>query len=204
MAPWLDFQTRFNHGLLTELQAIDLPGRDRAVQELARRLELVHDRLGECHYKVESILARPPAPASSDPAAEAAEIIFIQSRMPEPPGHALVLSGGEAAAEVLKEIGYTVLQAPAAEVYDLPLQAGAFRVILALGSADCERSPVWSPGGAAARAAVARLLAPNGRAFGSIRYASTGGLSVLNRASAPLRVVDHLEADDVAVWSAEA
>jgi hypothetical protein len=204
MAPWLDFQTRFNHGLLAELQALDLPGRDRAIQELARRLELLHDRLSECHYKVESILARPPAPASSNPTAEAAESIFVQTRMPEPPGHALVLSGGAAAVAVLEEVGYTVLRAPAAEVYDLPLQSGAFRVILALGSTDCERSLLWSPGGAAARVAVARLLAPNGRAFGSVRCAYTGEQSFLNRSSAPLHVVDYQEMDRGAVWAAEA
>jgi hypothetical protein len=203
-APWLDFQTRFNHSLLTELQAIDLPGQDQAIHELHQRLESLQDRVSECHYKVESFLARSPVPAASDPQLDAAVNVFIQTRMPEPPGHALVLSGGAAAVGMLRDIGYIVLQAPAAEVYDLPLKAGAFRVILALGSAENEPTPLWSPGGAAARAAVARLLAPNGRVFGSTRREDTGRSVDLNRASAPLQVVDQLETNGIAVWSAQA
>jgi hypothetical protein len=203
-APWLDFQTRFNHSLLAELQAIDLPGQDQAIHELHQRLESLQDRVSECHYKVESFLARLPVPAASHPQQVAALNGFVPTRIPQPPGHALVLSGGVAAVGILRGIGYTVLQAPAAEVYDLPLKSGAFRVILALGSAEDKQVSLWSPGGAAARAAVARLLAPSGRVFGSVRSVHNVGAAVVSGATAPLRVVDHQETDGLAVWAAEA
>jgi hypothetical protein len=203
MAPWHEIQTRFNHALLSELQAIDLAGRDRTVQELIRRIEELQGRVNECHYKIESSLARPPVLAQSNPEVEAAESVFVQTRMPEPPGHALVLSGGPTTVRVLKDIGYTVLHAPVADMYDLPLQAGAFRIILALDPAENERSLLWSPNGAAARAAVSRLLAPTGRVFGSIRIMYASGLAALSRTAAPLRIVDHMATNGVTIWAAE-
>jgi hypothetical protein len=105
---------------------------------------------------------------------------------------------------MLRDVGYTIVHAPAAEVRDLPLQPASFRVILALRSAETGRATIWAPGGAAARAATARLLAPNGRIFGSDRNDQLTSISAGSQASAPLRILDQAVDGGIAVWAAAA
>jgi hypothetical protein len=193
IAPWLDQQTRFNHALLAELQARFQFSPTVELHDFVRRLQ---DRVNEYALRVERLSGassgeRPP------PAPDAVEDVFVQTRLPAPPGTAVVLSDGAVGPTpaVLAAIGFSVLHATAADLAALPLHPASVRVVLALG---CEG--VWAPDGRTVRAAVAAALTPGGRVFGSRR--AGGGPAA--EGCAPLRLTDHTHADGVTVWAAEA
>lgn len=146
--PWLDLQTKYNHALLAELQARSQPAPPPAAPpaDLYALLRRLQDRLNECHHKIETLSAGRAGEADRKPQpADALEDVFIQTRMPDPPGAALVLGDNAYTPGVLEAVGYTVLHAPAADLAALPLKAGAFRVVLALGHGGTESS-LWAAG----------------------------------------------------------
>jgi hypothetical protein len=204
MNPWLDHQTRFNHTLLTELQAVVRPPAPPPLTDVYDTIRRLQDRLNECHHKVEQALLGAAAASRPADGADAAEDVFIQTRMPDPPGTALVLADNALTPAVLKAVGFTVLTASAADLAALPLKAGAFRVVLALGRGGPDDASLWSANAWATRAAVLELLGPSGRVFGSIRDAAPPTADALAKLCDPLRLIDHTTTDSGAVWAAGA
>lgn len=210
--PWLDHQTRFNHQLTATLQA-QLAEVYRHLQLVTWRLNevtrgqppLLHaleGRVNECFYEVSRLRTGDPGAAVEVDAAWAAEETFLQTRMPDPPGRALVLAADGVAPPTLAAFGYSVLTASPADAADLPLQDGSLRLAVALDRGGPDARSVWSADGRPAREALARLLTRHGRAVGSVRDAAATIDADVARLCAPLRVVEVSRADGVVIWAA--
>ena len=209
MGPWLDHQTRFNHTLTATVQAQSAEvlhqlrmlnrrsnevtaGFPAAVQALERRVN-------EFFHELTTLRASNTVADSTTHAA--AEEVFLQTRMPEPPGLALILSAGRAVPPVVPAAGYAVMVAPP-DAAVLPLTDHSIRLAVALDRDGWNAAAVWGDD-PAPRVTLARVLSHGGRVVGSLR--SDGAVSTdedVARACAPLRVLEIARTAGLTVWVA--
>jgi SAM-dependent methyltransferase len=196
MDPWLARQTQYNRDLLGTLNHT-LHEWHKTMSAMTHRLnELQADvtalppvgagpcptlsaRINECFHELGKLrrtadagatLVAPP-PAATAP--RVIEALFTHTRLPTPPGRALVLAGDADTSVDLASLGFEVIAtaAPAGPASHpglkvvparngLPFAADTFDVVVALGR--------WPADGATA-GEMARVCAPGGRLIGSCR-----------------------------------
>jgi hypothetical protein len=211
MGPWLDHQTRFNHDLVSTLQA--------QIAALARQLQVVTDRLNEVTAGVlpavqalerrvneffhELAAVRGGAEPAPVPAGDggATEEAFLRAMTPGSSGLVLVLSAAGAIPPAGPAAGRVLLLAPP-DAAALPLTDGSVHLAVALDRDGSDGRTVWGDD-PTTRAVLARVLARGGRVVGSLR-AGDGYLSDddVARRCAPLRVLDVARTGGVTVWAA--
>lgn len=213
--PWLDHQTQFNHQLTATLQAQfaevfqHLQILNARLNEMSRaeptQLHALAARVNECHFEVSRLRTVGLESSTGIDEAWAAEETFLQTRMPDPPGRALVLATDGVAPPTLAAFGYSVLIASPADVVDLPLKDGSLQLVVALDRNGTETRSIWSASGKPAREALARMLGRYGRVIGSVRVAATVPTDVeVARLCSPLRVVEVSRRSGAVVWTATA
>lgn len=213
--PWLDHQTQFNHQLAAILQTQfaevfqHLQILNARLNEVSRaeptQLQALEARVNECHYEIARSRTEGLASSTGLDEAWAAEETFLQTRMPDPPGRALVLATDGVAPPTLAAFGYSVLIASPADVVDLPLKDGSLQLVVALDRTGAETRTIWSASGKPAREALARLLGRYGRVIGSVRVAATVPTDAeVARLCTPLRVVEVSRRSGAVVWAATA
>jgi hypothetical protein len=211
--PWLDHQTRFNHQFTAafqhELAAVFEHLRllnqrlNEVTGEQLPALRALEQRVNECWYEASQARAERREAAPALDAARAAEDAFLQTRMPDPPGRAVVLAHDGPAPAVLAALGYAVLTTTPDAAADLPLKDGSVRLAVALDHAGSTVHPIWSEVGRPVREALARALARNGRVIGSLRVGDRPMTAPeIAAVCAPLRPLEVSHAAGVALWSA--
>jgi hypothetical protein len=203
MNPWLDHQTHFNHQLVDELQARFRFSPEVELHDFVHRLQ---DRINEQAHKLELLTTTRSAIRSPLTSDESLIDVFLQTRLPDPPGSALVLADIDTptSSAVLASVGYAVLRATSTNLSSLPLKPMSFRVVTAWHTHLTAGVDVWESGEWATRAVLSELLSPGGRVFGS-RNSNGESLSsdTIAKMCDPLRVVETYRQGGVTFWMAE-
>lgn len=168
LAPWFELQTRFNHETVNYLHEIHT-----RTSELEVQMTTLHTRMTSCFAELNwnQPAANDAIEHCGDPVSSI-ENLFLHTRLPSPPGRALVFDEtGKRAAE-LAALGFdTVLcgnatvRHPAVKIVPragngLPFEDASFDVIIALSAAEPWADIAW-------RCELARVLSPGGRVIGS-------------------------------------
>jgi SAM-dependent methyltransferase len=164
LRPWLDVQTRFNHGVIDALEQSQAAAHDHLrrlsdhLRQQEARVRKVTDRLDEFRF------ARARAVCDLAPVAVTLRLLeqtFVQTRMPRTPARVLDLARGEGpCAADLSDLGYQVVSVDLGRLSGgaLPFADGSFDAAVCVAALE----PGADTDGVAA-AEVYRLLRSGGR-----------------------------------------